>query len=64
MKVMEERARIAALVGDTCRRLQGLTREAEMAFLTYLIGIVILEADHYLPGGTQAPASSLPTYHF
>lgn len=60
---MAERARIAALVGDSCRRLQGLTQEAEMAFLTYLIDIVILEADHYVPGEMQSSASGIPEYH-
>lgn len=61
---MEERTRIAALVGDTCRQLQGLTQDGEMVFLTYLIGIVILEADRSLPDDMQARASSIPAYHF
>lgn len=61
---MAERVRIAALVVDTCRRLQQLTQEAEMVFLTYLIGIVILEADHCLTDDMQAGTPGIPAYHF
>jgi hypothetical protein len=48
--------KVAAQIGDACRQLQSLARDADLAFIAHLIGIVIAETNQYRSDGhTPAP---------